>query len=58
MVFDNYVQCITVPRLDPEVVALLDSGVLLEPIVRDKFWTRDLDEIIEVVADNYRGWWT
>lgn len=58
MVFDNYVQYITTPRLDPEVVALLDSGVLLEPIVRDKFWTRDLDEIIEVVADNYRGWWT
>ena len=58
MVFDNYVQCITVPSLDPVVVALLDSGVLLEPIVRDKFWTRDLDEIIKVVADNYRGWWT
>ncbi len=58
MVFDNYVQCITVPRLDPAVVGLLDSGVLLEPIVRDKFWTRDLDEIIKVVEDNYRGWWT
>lgn len=58
MVFDNYVQYITVPRLDPEVVSLLDSGVLLKPINRERFWTMDLDEVIEVVANNYRGWWT
>ena len=58
MVFDNYVQYITVPRLDPEVVSLLGSGVLLEPINRERFWTKDLDEVIEVVANNYRGWWT
>lgn len=58
MVFDNYVQNITAPRIDPEVVALLDSGVLLEPIVRDRFWLFSLDEVTEVVANNYRGWWT
>lgn len=58
MVFDNYVQLITVPKLAEDVVELLDSGVLLEPIVRDKFWTRSLDDVIDVVLDNYRGWWT
>lgn len=58
MVFDNYVQYITVPRLDPEVVTLLDSGVLLDPIVRERYWTWGLDKVIEVVANNYRGWWT
>lgn len=58
MVFDNYVQCITVPRLDPSVVNLLDSGVLLEPIDRSKYWTPGLNRVIDIVADNYRGWWT
>lgn len=58
MVFDNYVQLITVPKLDEEVVAMLDSGVLLEPIVRERYWTWGLDNVIDVVAKNYRGWWT
>lgn len=58
MVFDNYVQLITVPKLDEEVVAMLDSGVLLEPIVRERYWTWGLDDVIDVVSKNYRGWWT
>lgn len=58
MVFDNYVQIITVPKLDEGVVDLLDSGVLLEPIVRDRFWTYSLDRVIDVVERNFRGWWT
>lgn len=58
MVYNNYVQHITVPDLDDPVVELLDSGLLLEPIVREKHWTFDLDKVIKVVSDSYRGWWT